>query len=227
VTEKEFQIIREFIEKKSLLLMKQDRKSFAKAGLDISKHFEIVVKNRKFFIISTNVFYHIMNSVLIEACEKYPSAFGINKTDTILEAIYNIENLEPKEKISEFLRTEQFAWLIELDGEIVNENILRVDLFRMDKKTEFTGGVFHAFKHFSYKGIPLSTHFEKNDIQSAKEIFPHLIKAFFFEPKTFTTVHKCFSYLQYTELYNLRFDLYFEPNTKVYFINSIRKELKQ
>ncbi len=224
MTEQEFQIIRSFIEDKAMLLMQQEGKPFIVAGLDVSKHFEVNIKGRRFFVISTNVFYHIMHSVLVEACEKYPSAFGIKKTDTILDAIYNIEKVEPRESFSEFLRAEQFAWIIELENGMVNDNILRVDLFRKDDKTDFTGGVFHAFKHFSYKGIPLSTHAEKNDINVPSDIFKYIIECFFFEQQTFTTANKCYSLIPYNDKYNLRLDFHFEPNTKVYFIDSIRKE---
>ena len=224
MTEQEFQIIRQLIEDKATLLMQQEEKSFVVAGLDVSKHFEVNINDRRFFIISTNIFYHIIHSVLAEACEKLPNAFGIRKTDTILDAIYNIEKIELRENFSEFLRTEQFAWIIELENGKVNDDILRVDLFRKDNKTDFTGGIFHAFKHFSYKGIPLSTHSEKNNINLPSDIFKHIIDCFFFEQQTFTTTNKCYSFIQYNDIYNLRFDFYFEPNTKVYFIDSIRKE---
>ena len=92
MTQKEVSNIRIFINNISTLLMKSERRSFAKSGFDISHYRKIEYAGRKFVIISTNVFYQILNSVLIEACEKYPEYFGKDDVNKVLEALYRIEN---------------------------------------------------------------------------------------------------------------------------------------
>ncbi|WP_462254528.1 hypothetical protein [Ferruginibacter sp.] len=227
----QFQTIRKFIEQKSLSLMNKEKRPFANAGFDISKYHEIKVEDRNFVIIATNVFYHILHSVLAEASEKYPELFGNNDVNGVLEAIYNIENVGEFEQFADFLKTEQFAWIVELINEQINPNVLRVEIFRQidtigtnATKTEFTGGLLHTFRHFNYKGVPLSTKKEKNDIEHPKTIIDFLIRGFFFTDINFTNKTKCNSNIILNNKYKLRFDYYFEPETKIYFVNSIRKE---
>ena len=229
--ESQFHTIRNLIEKKSLSLMKKEGRAFAKAGFDISKHHEIEVDNRNFVIIATNVFYHMLNSVLAEACEKYPELFGNNDVNGVFEALYKIEEVNQFGEFSDFLKTEQFAWILELIDEEVNPKILRVELFRKintgkkdASKTEFTGGLFHAFRHFNYKGIPLSTKKEKSDIEHPSSVIDFLIRGFFFSDLEFTDEQKCYSINKLNDKYDLKFDFYFEPKTEIYFVNSIRKQ---
>lgn len=233
MTDSEWVLIRNFVEAKACCLMKHEKKPFGKVGITKENHFEIEISGRKFFIISTNVFYHIIDSVLVEACEKYPCSFGVRRTDKILEAIYEVEKFGSLETFSEFLRTEQFAYLIELENNKVNEKILRIDLFRKIEycdsekiDTDFTGGIFHAFKHFSYKGIPLSTHREINDLEHPQIIFNYLIKAFFFDELQFRKGDYYQSWTSLTDTHNLRVGYYLESTCKVFFITTFRKQRK-
>ncbi len=231
MTETQFFTIRRFVEQKSLSLMKKEGRPFAKAGFDISKHHEVEVENRNFVVIATNVFYHMLDSVLAEACEKYPELFGNDNVHGVLEALYKAEQVNQFEDFGDFLKTEQFAWILELVDEQVNPKILRVELFRKidtgrndASKTEFTGGLFHAFRHFNYKGIPLSTKREKNNLEHPKTIIDLLIKGFYFSELEFTDDKKCYSISRLNEEYEMRFDFYYEPKTDIYFVNSIRKQ---
>lgn len=231
MTGKTFQNIRAFIEQKSFALMKHESKPYIKAGFDKSKYHEIEVGNRHFVVIATNTFYHILTSVLVDACENFPDLFGNDDVNGVLEALYNVEKVNEFERFSDFLKEEQFAWILEIVNEGINPKILRVDLFRKvelnredQSKTEFTGGLFHVFKHFNYKGIPLSTKSEKNDIEHPTSIIGYLINGFYFADLTFTSDYKCYSISKLNDKYNLRFDFYYGRETGVYFVNSIRKE---
>ena len=230
MTDAQFQVIHKFIEQKALSLMKEEKRSFAKVGLDISKYHEIKIEERNFVIIATNVFYHILDGVLAEASEKYPELFGNNDVNSVLEAFYNIKNVGEFEHFADFIKTEQFAWIIELIDEQINPNVLRVEIFRKidairnnDTKTEFTGGLLHAFRHWNYKGVPLSTKKEKNNIEHPTTIIDFLIRGFFFADIEFSTEFKCHSNITFNNKYKLRFDFYFQSKTQIYFVNSVRK----
>lgn len=232
LNEVEWTLIRGCIEAKSLALLKHEQKLFARVGFDPSRYYQVNRAGRIFFIISSRVFYYIIEEVLVEACQKFSSAFGIYRTDTILQALYNIEPPVPFNDFADFLKNEQFAWIIELTNNTINPQILRVDLFRQinsngSNKSDFTGGLFHAFKHFSYNGIPLSTHPEKNDLVHPKDIYNYLIDAFFFHPLVFIGGDKYTSAISYNEKYSLLFHFYLESITKTYFISSIRKEKRR
>ncbi|BDB55849.1 hypothetical protein [Flavobacterium ammonificans] len=228
MTQKEESNIREFINNKSILLMKSESRSFAKSGFDISHYSEIEYAGRKFVIISTNVFYQILNSVLIEACEKYPEYFGKDDVNKVLQALYQIENMGTIDQFYNFLKTEQFAWILELVDERVNSQVLRIELFRQvdklkndESKNEFTGGVFHSFKHFTYKGIPLSTKKENKEINHPKSIIEFLIQGFFCAELIMKSEKKYESKINLPDGRELFFSFYKEKIADIYFVNSV------
>lgn len=228
MTQKELSNIREFINNRSVLLMKSEKRSFAKSGFDISHYSEIEYSGRKFVIISTNVFYQILNSVLIEACEKYPENFGKDNVNKVLQALYLVENMGTQGEFSDFLKTEQFAWILELVGENVSHYALRVELFRQinllkneETKNEFTGGLFHSFKHFTYKGIPLSTKKENKEINSPNTLIEFLFQGFFFSELIKKTENKYESKKNLPNGKELYFSFYKEEITGIYFVNSV------
>ncbi len=228
MTKKELQNLREFINRISILLMNAEIRSFVKSGFDDSHYHELNYGDRKFVIICTNVFYHILESVLIEACEKYPENFGKDDVNKVLEALYLIENIGPPNQFSEFLKKEQFAWIIELVDESIGPNILRVELFRKTNtlkddnlKNEFTGGIFHVFKHFTFKGIPLSTKKENKEIEHPKSIIEFLIQGFFFTELIMKSEYKYESKWIFANGKKMHFSFYKENISGVYFINSI------
>lgn len=208
--------------------MKSERRSFAKSGFDISHYREIDYADRKFVIISTNVFYQILDSVLIEACEKYPKNFGKDNVNKVLQALYLVENMGTPDQFSDFLKNEQFAWILELVDESVSPYALRVELFRQinivkneDTKNEFTGGIFHLFKHFTYKGIPLSTKKENKEINHPKSIIEFLIQGFFFTELKKKSENKYESKKNLPNGKELCFSFYKEDIIGIYFVNSV------
>lgn len=220
--------IRAFIIKKSSSLMKSEGKTFAKIAFDESHFSQIIYNNRKFVIISTNVFSKILESVLTVACTKYPENFGTGDFNKVLEAIYNIEKFGDMDHFCDFLKTEQFAWILEAIDNTVNKNVLRVELFRTVKptkedtsKTEFVGGAFHLFKHFTYKGIPLSTKKENTAISHPSSLLELLIDGFYFNELIQKTESKYKSTMICSTTSVLDYAFYRNIDADVYFINSI------
>jgi len=227
-----FTQLNKFIEKKASGLSKHESKDFAKLCFDDSNYREFSIEGRQFYMISTRVFREIIYRVLPLAVEQYPNKFGQNSTDEIIEALYLVEPFGRLENYANLLQTEQFAWVLEIKEGAIEDKVLRVDLFRMieegeeNGKTIFTGGVFHAYRHFSYKGVPLSTSREVNDLSFPALILTFLIRAFFIEGGSHINESHFESKISIDDKSNLKCKLYFESVNKVYFIKTIHKEKK-
>src|SRR5476651_1854991 len=105
------------------------RKPHAWTGFAEKQHLEFRKGEISYYISFTKVFYHIMHSVLAEASQKFPEAFGKNRTDTIIEAIYKIAPIEVG-NFTDFLQNEQLGYLFAFDKGVLLPKILRIDLFR-------------------------------------------------------------------------------------------------
>lgn len=136
------------------------------------------------------------------------------------------------EKYADYLKNEHFAWIVEVDKGEVKGNVLRLDLFRnlkavIDSKKgelEFIGGIFHAFKHFSLNGRPLSTHQAKNDLDHPNCIFDIAIRGFFINEDKIVTKNSIKSSIKLDNKYILELVFYYEEKTDVYFLKTIIKK---
>jgi len=231
----EFQTIGDFLEAKSVLLWKHEKskginRTYAKTNFDETKFHEIKISNRRFFVVCTNVFHQILNSVLADACEKYPECFGTGNASDVLCALYKIEAFGSISDFQNFLSEEQFAWIVEISEGHVRPKILRIELFRKidnlngdETKTEFTGGVFHSFRHFHYKDVPLSTKKEKGSIDHPSSIIELLISGFFFsELKQKDMNGEKLEAKVTNEDSKYCFAFFFEKESQTHFVNSVR-----
>ena len=231
MTWEEFQRTREFIEKKSLDLMKHETKDAAKVGFPINNYRKYLLQGKTFYCIKSNVFKAIIEEYLAQAQKKYPEKFGTGNAIDVIEAIYNLEPTFDLNRFIEFLQNEQFAYIIESkDGEITDK-ILRIDLFRkLDEnekgQKEFTGGIFHSFKHFSIDNINLSTGQDIHNIQYPEQLLHLATEAFFIAEGNHENPKKLVSFVSMDDNYNLKFVFYLEENTQVYFIKTIHKVAK-
>ncbi|WP_160713139.1 hypothetical protein [Chitinophaga solisilvae] len=230
----EFDNIRNLIEKKATRLKTHEEREFARIGVDISNYRKMSVQGREFVIIPNNVFLIMLEDVISTATEKYPESFGQRNAYKVLEALYKvmppplIRNLAEYET---FLNTEHFAWVVELEDGEIKGDILRLELFRdirtekdaKNGETEFEGGIFHAFKHYSYKGVPLSTQPDRNEINHPTAIYAAIIEAFFVNDNKIRDDRRIVSSLPFNEKYHLKFVFYHEKETDIYFITTIVK----
>lgn len=123
------------------------------------------IGQNKYHYYFTNIFYGlIVENVLIDAAEKYTKLFGTGNSEDIIKALNLIRpGFCSDESI---YKEEQFCYVIEENdrGELNEKNILKIQLFRFQEPSNekdiivniFTGGLFHAFKHFTFNGINLS-----------------------------------------------------------------------
>lgn len=231
MTWEEFQKTRQFIKKKSFDLMNHETKDAAKVGFPINNYRKYLLHGRTFYCVKSNVFKVIIEEYLIKAQTKYPEKFGTGEAMDVIEAIYNLEPTFDLKRFAEFLQNEQFAYIIESEkGEIIDK-ILRIDLFRQLNVTEkgqkeFTGGIFHCFKHFSIDNINLSTGKDIHNIQYPEQLLHLATEAFFIADGNHENPKKLVSFVSLDEKYKLKFVFYLEENTQVYFIKTIHKVAK-
>lgn len=185
-------------------------------------------RKRNFLIVFTNVFFEIIHKILPEAVQKYPESFGTGDPNRVIEAIYQTRPFGTLEAFPEFLRHDQFALVFEIRKNRIVSKALRLDLFRMieekDGTFDFTGGILHAFRHFSYQGIPLSTKREGYNIEHPSFIMKYLINGFFFHKLRPTEGKDTFySVIELGGSRFMRFVFYQETNNDIYFIRSVSR----
>ena len=234
MTWSDYEAAQAFLGKKSLGLMDHEKKGIAKTGFPIQYYTAYPIKGRIFYVPAPNVFRHIvMKGVLLEAVTKYPERFGTGDAYDVVEAIRLVEpTFDTTQMHAEFLQNEQFAFVMENKAGTIQDQVLRVDLFREIKpnangKHDFVGGILHAFKHFSYKGTNLATGKDVNDIQSPEQIIGLAIKAFFMPEETEQTAKGFIGRISLDEKYWLKFSFYPEEVNGVHFINTVHKEQKK
>ena len=219
-----------FIERNANALYDHEKKDFAQVGYPIANYTEYKKGQRVFYSVSTNVFKHILKTDLVNAQLQFPLNFGNGNAICVIHALEKVMGLYGgTKKARRFLQSENCCWVLENQKAEISERILRIDLFRkLDKvkhkrrKYDFTGGLLHAFKHFSYQGKPLSTGKENNDYQPAG-IIGLIIDAFFIQPGTFTDDQTYISEVQLNSKSILRFVFYRKLNTNIFFIKTLFK----
>ena len=224
----------EFLATKSFGLMEHEKKGIAKTGFPIQFYTIYPIYGKIFYVAASNVFQHIMSKgVLVEAVTKYPKKFGTGDALDVIEAIRLVEpTFDTTQRHAEFLQNEQFCFIMENNNGIIQDKVLRIDLFRDIKanpegKSEFVGGILHAFKHFSFNGVNLATGKDINDIHSPDTIFQLAIKAFFLPEEVEQTAKGFIGRISLNENSWLQFSFYLEQVNGVHFINTIHKKSKK
>lgn len=227
----EYAAISDFIATKAKRLRDHEQKDFAKIGFDVSNWRRLIIGNRVFYTVAGRVFREILETVLPESVQRYPEKFGTGNPQDVLDALYATEPWARRENFGNFLQTEQFCWVVEMKDGVVIDRVLRIELFRQisqqpnpDGTHEFIGGAFHAYKHYSYNGIPLSTHKALQDIHPTW-IVVKMTEAFFFEAGPDEAGgRKCVIDTPLDEKHVLRVVFYYEEVTGVYFLKTSYKK---
>lgn len=226
-----YQKLNSYIEEKGLALMSHEDKKIARTGFP-PQSFEIFHhQGSKICLAFTNTFHVIIDRHWIQACKYFAPCFGTGNANDVINGIYQIEQLGNLESFTSFLKDEQFCIAIQVKDDVILNDVLRIDLFRRIEQNEnggydFTGGLFHAAKHFSYNGIPLSTSSEINDVVNIHQLINLILDAFYFYPKQHRTRQNFEVIRDFDENYNLVCGFYFEAYTGVYFLNTVYKSHK-
>ena len=231
ISHEDFQSSRKFMEEKGVALMNHEQKDGANVGVPIDNYIVYGEGDSIYYLIRSNVFMHLVDNLLIEAKDKYPAYFGTGDASDVIDGLLEHYPYGEKEWYIDFLRSEQFCYIMEFKNGVFSDKILRIDLFRLYKdsievkgKKEFVGGLFHLLKHFSHSGIPLSTGAGENDIANVNALLIKIAVAFFSQPHVEEDAENFVIKLPLNEEHQLRIVLYLEVNTQVYFIRTVHKE---
>ncbi len=219
----EWEIVRSAFEVKASALFHLSEKPYAFFSLPTENYTEKFVKGRRYITIETNWFKDVIYRDLLLATTKLKQNFGTGKTSDVLIALKQIMQVNDLFEFGSFLQNENFCIVFDIDNMRASKS-LRIDLFRIDHKNTFTGGLFHAYNHFNYLGTPLSTGKGERTLMHPKFMIDYAIDAFYnykFEignkPQTFV------SYAEFDES-KLKFVFYFDHKSDVYFISTVHFE---
>jgi hypothetical protein len=226
MTVEEWDLIRESFEKIATQIAQEAKEAgFEKesywAGIALSHYCETKVGGNRYVIVPTRLFRDIIEKDLIEATSRFPENFGQRDTEKVMQALFETcSSLGDFENFKRFAGHENFCLIFDLQN-LAQHKVLRIDLFRMARTDEFIGGLFHGLKHFSTKGIPLSTHPNGYEIYGPKAILYSAIDALYnqeLQPGKWD-----YSWVSTSKLWGREIQFVFRLNEKqgAYFINSV------
>lgn len=224
-TKEEWDKVREVFEQKTSDINKCESKDFYWASLPSENYKVFNINNRKIITISTNWFTDILKDDLYTASEKFSNEFGNQNTESILKALFEICPYFDYKLYSDFLKKEQFLFALEINNNIVLNKFLRLDLFRKDDTTVFTGGIFHVLKHFNSNGLSLSTENGETPIMKPYSIIKLILNAFFKEELIkYEKSNYYYSFTNYYDSKKLKCVFYYDTCKDVYYITTCHIE---
>lgn len=234
VTKDEYENIMSIFSNEMTNLAKHEGKNsyFGKVAINMC-YTRKLEKNIQLFQIFTPLFLHVIERDYLCALNDNPECFGTYDAKDIIEALYAqaLKHNYPfdEDRYIESLSKECFCLLIcRKDTEFVKD-ILRIDLFRkLDKSKEhpecleFTGGLFHALKHFSIEKQCASILPNQNvNLYDAEQLIWPIAKTFYescrYKGNKNNTYEANINYLGKT----LTAIFYKEENSHISFINSV------
>jgi hypothetical protein len=233
LTQSEFDNLKKRVKKIGLDLMKQEQKNYAKVGFPVINYRKVEIDGKDFYYAGSNIFLIVVETVINQARKIFPKNFGNGNAVSVIHALNKTRFLSGRLKDAiRIYGNENFILIFDNENEGDNNKVLRVDLFRkLDKirhkrrKYTFTGGLFHALKHFSINNLPLSTGNDIHNVKEPTDVIKLIIKAFYLLPGEFDQTDKN----KYTviepldEKYEICYIFYFETNTKIYFLKTLFK----
>lgn len=197
LTLEEHKEVMDYIESRLNTLFKHEtnvcNKEFAQTRISFGNGIKFKSKQREYYVFYNNTFLKVVRCFYPKAMRLYPENFGTNNAKDILEVLFHVSDAKQWIwDINEFeyhISTETFCLALFKENGIMSDHVLRFDLFRKldksesetnDERLEFTGGLFHALKHFSIKGQPASIYPNQNcSLNNIEDLVTYSIKAFF------------------------------------------------
>lgn len=232
VTDSEFKEISDIFQKEMKAIALHEDKDSWYGGVHrnncfVSKLDEGILLYQMF----TPAFVPFISEVYLNALINHQELFGTGNAKDIIHALYlesNARNWD-EARFIEYLSKEVFCLLICKNKDSFCKDVLRIDLFRKldkSKKTpgnyEFTGGLFHALKHFSIEKKSASIlPNQKVDLYDIEQLIWPIAHAFYrgiwSNGNRKNTYESSINYLG--KSFNL--DFYKEESLNVSFINSV------
>lgn len=186
ITQTEQRAARNKMEEISAVLAKHEKRDHWTSGTYVGDYAPVMMGTRKFIVVPSPIFKHLLFDVLPKAIFTLKDNFGKHDANLVIRALYDTKPMFTFEEFKNNLQTDKFAYIFEMVDEQPLDKVIRVELFRQIKPnkdrpqhTEFIGGIFHAFQHFSFANTPLSTHQTSTELVHPVDILEWIIKSFF------------------------------------------------
>jgi hypothetical protein len=224
----EWSLVREHISNIALALMKVEDKNVTKTGFSYNEVCEI--KNRHYYFSKSNAFHVIEKDYWEEAIRRFPERFGTGNAYDVLDAFEELQTLfSTLTRFRDFLRDDTCCYMVEVSEGKITSRTLRVDLFRKidpsktDGGDEFTGGLFHANRHFAINDQPLSTNSKEYSIRSISEQLTIICRAFYQGRLIKTKKDNYIASGPFDENHDLKMALYHDDseNLEIFFLNTL------
>lgn len=198
--------------------------------LDICKY--SIENGLSCYVVYSSTFLKIINHYLPNAIEINPDKFGTGNACDIIFALYKTSGFYPHcsmVRYCNFLSNTPCYIIYQCNG-VFDNDILRIDLFRMIKDnkmggSDFVGGLFHALKHFSMNGVNLSTGKDINDVFDVSHVIYLIAMAFRLKLGEGTNYEA--EQQLYSKEHVLQYRFYKEEESGVFFLKTCHLKKRQ
>lgn len=154
-------------------------------GFPINEIYHYYAEGDHNFYIVFNVSCHrLLHEGILDALQTFPEKFGTGNAMDVVDAIYEgsvFKSLGDKDRYIKFLADNACCYVVYANEEGFGD-ILRLDTFRKvddrDGKYDFTGGLMHVLKHFSYEGRNLAVGKDIHDLFDLEHLVYLIAMAF-------------------------------------------------
>ena len=176
ITPKEHVALRNYMEPRLLKLWQHENKIRIERGSEIINAFQVGFPiteiyhyifggDHDFYIVYNPICHRLLQNGILDALDKFPSKFGTGNAMDVIDALYEgsaFKCFNDKDRYIRFIAENACCYVVYSNGEEFGD-ILKLDMYRkIDEKEggynvyDFTGGLMHVLKHFSYEGRNLA-----------------------------------------------------------------------
>lgn len=177
ISDKEYDDLTTYMHPRLLALWEHENKIRQEHGREEINSFQLgfpkneiyhhhIEGSHNFYIVFNNSCHNLLQTGITKALDNFPEKFGTSNAKDVVDALYEASAYklyDKKENYIRFLSETTCCYVVYANGDEFGD-ILRLDMFRcLDENKvnpnvyDFTGGLMHVLKHFSYYGRNLST----------------------------------------------------------------------
>lgn len=194
----EYDALMEYMEPKLLELWRHENEVRKEQGIEELDSFQTgfpineiyhyyAEADHNFYIVFNVSCHRLLQEGIIEALEAFPEKFGTGNAMDVVDALYEgsvFKSLGGKDRFIKFLAENACCYVVYANEEGFGD-ILRIDTFRkVDERNgkqdvyDFTGGLMHVLKHFSYEGRNLAVGKDVHDLFDLEHLVYLIAMAF-------------------------------------------------
>ena len=198
ITFNEYDALKAYMEPKLLDLWHHENKIRKEKGQEELNSFQVgfpiteiyhyhIDGDHNFYVVYNPLCHKLLQDGIIDALDRCPDKFGTGNAMDVVDAIYEgsvFKELGDKDRYIQFLTENACCYVVYANGEEFG-NILRLDIFRNIEKSknnpsiyDFTGGLMHVLKHFSYEGRNLAVGKDVHDLFDLEHLVYLIAMAF-------------------------------------------------